>query len=126
MAAVVSKELMHGSRRQTLVQQVLLKFFQGEYQPNQRMTVQALAREWNVSATPVREALVELEGIGIGTLDHGPRKVLIIVRHGKRTTCGSSALGGFASSRAGRRCMARGCGWPRADGIGRPEDGIAG
>lgn len=65
MAAVVSKELMHGSRRQTLVQQVLLKFFQGEYQPNQRMTVQSLAREWNVSATPVREALVELEGIGI-------------------------------------------------------------
>ncbi|QDT30046.1 HTH-type transcriptional regulator LutR [Gimesia panareensis] len=65
MAAVVSKELMHGSRRQTLVQEVLLKFFQGEYQPNQRMTVQALAKEWNVSATPVREALVELEGIGI-------------------------------------------------------------
>lgn len=65
MAAVVSKELMHGSRRQTLVQQVLVKFFQGEYQPNQRMTVQSLAKEWNVSATPVREALVELEGIGI-------------------------------------------------------------
>ncbi|WP_339732813.1 GntR family transcriptional regulator [uncultured Gimesia sp.] len=65
MSAVVSKELMHGSRRQTLVQQVLVKFFQGEYQLNQRMTVQALAKEWNVSATPVREALVELEGIGI-------------------------------------------------------------
>ncbi|MFH1301637.1 MAG: GntR family transcriptional regulator [Planctomycetota bacterium] len=65
MAAVVSKELMHGSRRQTLVQQVLTRFFQGKYQPNQRMTVQTLAKEWNVSATPVREALVELEGIGI-------------------------------------------------------------
>lgn len=65
MAAVVSKELTHGSRRQTLVQQVLARFFQGEYQPNQRMTVQSLAKEWNVSATPVREALVELEGIGI-------------------------------------------------------------
>ncbi|MCA9017148.1 MAG: GntR family transcriptional regulator [Planctomycetaceae bacterium] len=65
MAVVVSKELMHGSRRQTLVQQVLVKFFQGEYQPSQRMTVQSLAKEWNVSATPVREALVELEGIGI-------------------------------------------------------------
>ncbi len=65
MAAVVSKELMHSSRRQTLVQQVLAKFFQGEYQPNQRMTVSSLAKEWNVSATPVREALVELEGIGI-------------------------------------------------------------
>jgi len=65
MAVVVSKELMHGSRRQTLVQQVLTRFFQGKYQPNQRMTVQTLAKEWNVSATPVREALVELEGIGI-------------------------------------------------------------
>ena len=65
MAAVVSKELMHGSRRQTLVQQVLVKFFQGEFQENQRITVHALAKEWNVSATPVREALVELEGIGI-------------------------------------------------------------
>lgn len=65
MAAVVSTALMHGSRRQTLVQQVLTRFFQGEYQPNQRMTVQSLAKEWNVSATPVREALVELEGIGI-------------------------------------------------------------
>lgn len=65
MASVVSKQLMHGSRRQTLVHQVLSKFFQGEYEPNQRMTVQSLAREWDVSATPVREALVELEGIGI-------------------------------------------------------------
>ena len=65
MAAVVSKELLHGSRRQALVQQVLTRFFQGEFQPNQRITVQALAKEWNVSATPVREALVELEGIGI-------------------------------------------------------------
>lgn len=65
MASVVSKQLVHGSRRQTLVQQVLVKFFQGEYQPNQRMTVQSLAKEWNVSASPVREALVELEGIGI-------------------------------------------------------------
>tara|TARA_R110002095_G_scaffold127500_1_gene110562 strand:- start:4474 stop:5166 length:693 start_codon:yes stop_codon:yes gene_type:complete len=65
MTAVVSRKLIHGSRRQTLVQQVLVRFFQGEYQPNQRMTVQSLAKEWNVSATPVREALVELEGIGI-------------------------------------------------------------
>lgn len=65
MAAVVSKELMHGSRRQTLVQQVLARFFQGKYQPNQHMTVSSLAKEWNVSATPVREALVQLEGIGI-------------------------------------------------------------
>lgn len=65
MASLVSEDLMHGSRRQALVQQVLVKFFQGEYQPNQRMTVHSLAKEWNVSATPVREALVELEGIGI-------------------------------------------------------------
>jgi len=65
MTAVVSQKLMHGSRRQTLVQQVLVKFFQGEFKANQRMTVHALAKEWNVSATPVREALVELEGIGI-------------------------------------------------------------
>lgn len=65
MASVVTRQITHGSRRQTLVQQVLSKFFQGEYQPNQRMTVQALAREWKVSATPVREALVELAGIGI-------------------------------------------------------------
>jgi len=65
MTMIVSKELTHGSRRQTLVQKVLVKFFKGEYRPNQRMTVQSLAQEWNVSATPVREALVELEGIGI-------------------------------------------------------------
>ncbi|HBL48308.1 MAG TPA: GntR family transcriptional regulator, partial [Planctomycetaceae bacterium] len=37
MASVVTRQITHGSRRQKLVQQVLSKFFQGEYQPNQRM-----------------------------------------------------------------------------------------
>lgn len=82
MASIVSKQLLHGSRRQTLVQQVLVKFFQGEYQPNQRMTVQSLAKEWNVSATPVREALVELEGIGI--VDIYPNRGAVLRNFGSR------------------------------------------
>lgn len=82
MNSLVSEEILHGSRRQALVQQVLTRFFQGEYQADQRMTVQSLAKEWNVSATPVREALVELEGIGI--VDIYPNRGAVLRKFGAK------------------------------------------
>ena len=55
----------HGLRRQTIVQSILHGIFAGRYHSGQRLVVQKLADEFGVSPTPIREALVELSGIGI-------------------------------------------------------------
>lgn len=55
----------HGSRRAALVRQMLAETFAGRFAPGERMRVEHLAARYDVSATPVREALVELAGVGI-------------------------------------------------------------
>lgn len=55
----------HGLRRQNVVQSILHGVFEGRYHSGQRLVVQKLAQEFGVSPTPIREALVELAGIGI-------------------------------------------------------------
>lgn len=55
----------HGLRRQTIVQSILHGIFDGRYHSGQRLVVASLATEFDVSPTPIREALVELAGIGI-------------------------------------------------------------
>ncbi len=55
----------HGLRRQALVQSLLSDVFQGRLHAGQRLVTQALAERFGVSHTPVREALIELAGIGI-------------------------------------------------------------
>ncbi|SFI04481.1 GntR family transcriptional regulator [Planctomicrobium piriforme] len=64
-AVLTSDALHHGSRRERLVREILSRCFDGKYLPGQRMRVEHLAEEYQMSATPVREALVELAGIGI-------------------------------------------------------------
>lgn len=59
------KQVSHGSRRQAIVQRMLHACIRGAFQPGERLTVQRLASQMGVSATPIREALVELAGIGI-------------------------------------------------------------
>jgi len=58
----------HGSRRERVVREILARIFTGHFEAGQRMRVESLAEQFEVSATPVREALVELAGIGILSL----------------------------------------------------------
>lgn len=55
----------HGLRRRSIVQSMLHGVFEGRYRSGQRLVVQKLADEFGVSPTPIREALVELAGIGV-------------------------------------------------------------
>lgn len=56
-------------RRRTLRQEVIARIltgvFDGRYASGQRLVVQRLADQFGVSPTPVREALVELGGLGL-------------------------------------------------------------
>ncbi len=68
MAAIRSTKPLkcdHGLRRQTLVQSLLTEVFQGRLRAGQHLVAQELAARFGVSQTPVREALIELAGIGI-------------------------------------------------------------
>lgn len=55
----------HGSRRRLVTESLLGSIFQGELLAGKHLVIQELARRFDVSPTPVREALVALEGIGI-------------------------------------------------------------
>ncbi|MBN9518425.1 GntR family transcriptional regulator [bacterium] len=55
----------HGRRRQSVVRSVLTDVFQGKLRAGERLVTQALADRFGVSHTPIREALVELAGIGV-------------------------------------------------------------
>lgn len=61
----IFESLQRGGLRQDMVGQLLTAIFQGRFHANNRLIVQKLAAEFGVSATPVREALVELAGIGL-------------------------------------------------------------
>jgi DNA-binding GntR family transcriptional regulator len=55
----------HGLRRQTILRSVLADVFQGRLKPGQHLVTQELALRFGVSHTPVREALIELAGVGV-------------------------------------------------------------
>lgn len=54
-----------GNIREVVVQRILAAVIRGEFPIGHRMVIQNLAEQFGVSATPVREALVELASIGI-------------------------------------------------------------
>lgn len=58
-------ELNHGQRRQAIVQSLLTEVFQGKLRAGQRLVAQVLAGRMGVSQTPIREAFIELAGVGI-------------------------------------------------------------
>ena len=58
-------QLNVGSLRFDIFSQILLAIFTGEYQTGTRLKVQHLAKQYGVSSTPVREAIVELTGMGV-------------------------------------------------------------
>ncbi len=55
----------HGRRRQSVVRSVLTDVFQGKLRAGDRLVTQTLADRFGVSHTPIREALIELAGIGV-------------------------------------------------------------
>lgn len=59
------KQVEHGSRRSRVAARLLVEVFGGVRRAGERLKVGPLARELGVSATPVREALVELAGTGV-------------------------------------------------------------
>lgn len=68
----------HGQRRQAIVQSVLTEVFQSRLRAGQRLTTQKLAERFGVSHTPIREALIELAGIGI--IDLLPNRGAVVRR----------------------------------------------
>jgi len=64
-APVSTHPLKVSSLRLDIFSQILLSIFSGEYQAGTRLKVQHLANRYGVSSTPLREAIVELAGIGV-------------------------------------------------------------
>lgn len=61
----MSHALSVSSLRLDIFSQILLSIFTGAYPAGTRLKVQHLANQYGVSSTPVREAIVELTGIGV-------------------------------------------------------------
>jgi len=57
---------------------LLADIFQGELRAGQHLVIQDLARRYEVSSTPIREALVALEGVGI--IDFAPNRGAVVRR----------------------------------------------
>lgn len=68
MATIHSSQetgLIPGSLRLDIYTQILLAIFRGEFPAGSRLKVQHVAAQFGVSSTPVREAFVELVGLGV-------------------------------------------------------------
>ena len=64
----------HGQRRAAIAQSLLTEIFHGKLRAGQRLVTEQLAKRFGVSHTPIREALIELAGIGIVDLLSEPRR----------------------------------------------------
>lgn len=64
-SSVAVNPIDHGQRRPFIVEQLLNDIFQGRLQAGERLVITSLAKRFGVSQSPIREALVTLEGIGI-------------------------------------------------------------
>jgi DNA-binding GntR family transcriptional regulator len=64
------RPLMRNALRRDVVVHLMKSVFGGTVSPGTRLIIRKLADQLGVSATPIREALVELEGIGIVQFVH--------------------------------------------------------
>lgn len=55
----------HGLRRQAIVRTLLNDVFQGRVRAGGRLVTDAIAARFGVSHTPIREAIIELAGLGV-------------------------------------------------------------
>lgn len=77
---VVPLKCDRGQRRRVIVQSLLMEVFEGRLRAGQHLVTQELADRFGVSHTPIREALIALEGIGI--VDVLPNRGAVIRRVG--------------------------------------------
>jgi DNA-binding GntR family transcriptional regulator len=68
----------HGLLRQKIVEQILAEVFRGRLSAGRHLVTQELAERFQVSHTPVREALIALAGIGI--IDLAPNRGAVVRR----------------------------------------------
>ena len=72
-AMATSAEQLVGS----LAERISAKIFAGEFPPGSRLRQEALAEEFSVSRTPIREALRQLEVKGV--IQHRPNQGAIVI-----------------------------------------------
>jgi DNA-binding GntR family transcriptional regulator len=72
----------HGLRRKAIVASLLTDVFHGRLRAGQHLVTRQLADRFGVSHTPIREALIALEGIGI--IDILPNRGAVVRRVGPR------------------------------------------
>jgi DNA-binding GntR family transcriptional regulator len=75
----------HGLLRQAIVEQLLADVFRGELLAGRHLVTQELADRFQVSHTPIREALIALAGIGI--IDLLPNRGAIVRRVTSKEVC---------------------------------------
>ncbi len=68
----------HGLRRRMVAELLLGEIFQGKLRAGQHLVIKNLADRYRVSSTPIREALVQLEGTGI--VDFSPNCGAVVRR----------------------------------------------
>ncbi|MCR9118136.1 MAG: GntR family transcriptional regulator [bacterium] len=101
----ITKPLQRGGLRMQVSQRLAIAIFARHFEAGEKLTVQPLAEQFQVSRTPVREALMELESLGMveilphkGALvrDFGPqdaRELIqfrkILEREAIRCACGN-------------------------------------
>jgi DNA-binding GntR family transcriptional regulator len=81
-AAREGELISRGNLRQQVMTRILTGIFQGRLHSGQRLVVQRLAERYGVSPTPVREALVELAGLGL--VDLLPNRGAVVRPFGPR------------------------------------------
>ena len=65
LPADASEMVVPHNLRQLVFSRILTAVFEGRFRSGQRLVMQELADRYGVSPTPVREALLELQGLGI-------------------------------------------------------------
>lgn len=68
----------HGMRRRMVAELLLGDIIQGALRTGQRLVIKDLSERFQVSSTPIREALVQLEGVGI--IDFVPNSGAVVRR----------------------------------------------
>ena len=68
----------HGQRRSRVAESLLADIFQGRLAAGEHLVINDLAERFDVSPTPVREALLTLEGVGI--VEFAPNRGAIVRR----------------------------------------------
>jgi DNA-binding GntR family transcriptional regulator len=78
----ISERIARGHLREQVMSRVLTAVFEGQIRSGQRLIVQPLSERYQVSTTPVREALLELAGLGI--VDLLPNRGAVVRPFGPR------------------------------------------